>query len=323
MIRRVIVALCAALAGFAAPPQVEPRFSSDVPLVQLDVQVTEKGTGRIIELLGPKDFEVYDEGVRREIREFHFDTTPIDFVFLTYGKSGLGTAKDINEYLRGLAAAAAELRPSDRGAVLCTADSNQVDLQLTEDKERVRRALVLGEGRNKPGYDHLYDAVRAAATLFPHPRDPGLRRAIIAITDDIERESKTTLPELIVELLESDVTLHAAICVLGKQPSRNVGIGGGWGIPSISRRIGGERTGASLREAVQATGGEAIPCDVFRETLPELVRRIRQRYLLGFYADPNAALGFHRVEVKLTPEAKVKYPNVIVHARRGYYTESK
>ena len=323
MIRSISVILCAALAGLAAPLQNGPRFSSDVRLVQVDVQVTEKGTGRIVELLGPQDFEIYDEGVRREIREFHFETTPIDFVFLTYGKSGLGTAKDIKEFLKGLAAAAAELRSSDRGAVLRTAHSKEVDLQLTEDKERVRRALVLGGGRYKPGYDHLYDAIRAATTLFPRPRDHGRRRVIIAITDDIERESKTTLPELIVELLEADVTLHAAICVLGKQPSRNLGVGGVWGIPRVSRKIGGERTGASLREAVQATGGESIPCDVFREALPELVRRIRQRYVLGFYADPNAALGFHRVEVKLTPEAKVKYPQVVVRARRGYYSDSK
>jgi hypothetical protein len=59
--------------------QQMPRFSSHAQLVMVDVQVTEKGTGRIVELLGPKDFEIYDEGHRQEIREFHFETTPIDF----------------------------------------------------------------------------------------------------------------------------------------------------------------------------------------------------------------------------------------------------
>lgn len=321
--RKIAVFLFAAIATFVASPQDSPRFSAAVHLVQLDVQVTEKGTGRIVELLGPKDFEIYDDGVLREIREFHFETTPVDFVFLTFGKGGLGRPKDINEFRRGLFAAAAELRPNDRGAVLRTADEKQVDLQLTDDRERVKWALVGRNSRYEPGYDRLYDAVSAATTLFPRPRDRTRRRAIIAITDDIEKGSETTLSGLIVELVESDVTLHAAICVLGKQPSREVGGGGGWEIPRISRKIGGERTGASLREAVQATGGEAIPCDVFRETLPELVRRIRQRYVLGFYADPNAALGFHGVEVKLTPEAKVKYPNVVVRTRRGYYTNSQ
>jgi VWFA-related protein len=321
--REIAVFLFVAIAAFVASPQDTPRFSAAVHLVQLDVQVTEKGTGRIVELLGPNDFEIYDEGLLREIRDFHFETMPVDFVFVTYGKGGLGTPKDINEFRRGLFAAAAELRPNDRGAVLRTADKTQVDLQLTGDRESVRWALVGRNSRYEPGYDRLYDAVSAATTLFPRPRDRTRRRAIIAITDDIERESKTTLPELIVNLLESDATLHAAICVLGKQPSREVGVGGVWGIPRVSRKIGGERTGASLREAVQATGGESIPCDVFREALPELVRRIRQRYVLGFYADPNAALGFHRVEVKLTPEAKVKYPQVVVRARRGYYSDSK
>lgn len=302
--------------SFAQEP---PRFSADAQLVMVDVQVTEKGTGRVLELLGPKDFEVYDDGRRCTIREFHFETTPLDIVFLAYGRSGLGTAKDINDFRRGLNAAAAELRSGDRAAVLRTDSETKVDVGMTGDKEAVRHALVLG-AHYPTGYDHLYDAVRAATMLFPRPKNPARRRAIVAITDDIERGSRTRIDPLITALLETDATLNEVACVFGMPRGRTVGIGGVWGIPSVSRKIVQEREGASLRTAVEATGGEAVPGDLFREKFPEFVRRLRFRYLLGFYAEPEAERKFHRIEVRLAPEAQRQNPDALIRARRGYHS---
>jgi hypothetical protein len=51
------------------------------------------------------------------------------------------------------------------------------------------------------------------------------------------------------------------------------------GIPDVTHRVGSQPTGASLRSAVEATGGEAVPGDLFRARFPELIRRIRRRYL--------------------------------------------
>ena len=163
--------------------QDPPRFSSNVQLVMVDVQVTEKGTGRVFDLLGPKDFEVFDNGVLQQVREFHFETTPLDIVFLTYGHPGWGTAKEmINEFRRGLNEAVDELRPGDRGAVFRTDSESKIDLYMSEDKERIRHALLFGDRRYRSGRDHLYDAARVA-TLFPKPKDRARRRAIVVITD--------------------------------------------------------------------------------------------------------------------------------------------
>ncbi len=299
--------------------QEQPRFSANAQLVMVDVQVTEKGTGRIVELLGPKDFEIYDEGQRRDIREFHFETAPIDFVFLFYGKTGIGPAKDINAYHRGITAAFAELRHGDRAALLRTDSKTEIDFPLT-DYERAKYALSGGlRSRYRQGYDRLYDAAKLATTLFPRPRDPARRRVIVAVTDDIERGSKTDLNHLITDLLESDATLDEVVCVWGKQPSPEAGVGGVYGTPRVNRRVGGgPRAGASLRDAVLATGGEAISGDLIQEEFPELMRRIRMRYLLGFYAGPTAQREFRRLEVRLTPEAQKQNPNALVRARRGY-----
>ncbi|WP_321476395.1 VWA domain-containing protein [uncultured Paludibaculum sp.] len=300
------------------PAQERPRFSTNVQLVMVDAQVTEKNTGKILELLSPNDFEVYEDGRRCEIREFQFETTPLDVVFLTYAKSGWGPAKDINDFRRGLNLAPAELRATDRGAVLRTDSASKVDLQMTDDLEKVRHALVFGTPHIPTGHDHLYDATRVATTLFPRPKDRTRRRSILAITDDIERGSKCTLAQLITELLEADATLHVVNVVLGKQGAREIGIGGGR-IPRIGREIGRARTGGTLRDAVEATGGEAIPGDLFQERLPELIRRMRLRYLFGFYASPTRQREYRTIDVRLSPEARKRYPNALVRARRGYY----
>jgi hypothetical protein len=176
-----------------------------------------------------------------------------------------------------------------------------------------------GSGRYRTGYDHLYGAVPLASTLFPKPKDPGRRRAIVAVTDDVERRSKITIEALTTELLEADTTLNAAVVVLGMS-GRRIGGGGVWGIPRVEREIGGTRTGASLRAAVDATGGEVIPGDEFSDKFPELIERIRMRYLLGFYVQPSATREFHAIDVRLTPEAKGKYPDALIRARRGYWS---
>lgn len=98
-------------------------------------------------------------------------------------------------------------------------------------------------------------------------------------------------------------------------------MGGGWGIPRIEREIGGSRSGESLLAAVEATGGDAVPGDEFDKALPELMDRIRMRYLLGFYAEPTLQRQYHALEVRLTPEALKLYPGALVKARRGYYTD--
>jgi len=304
----------------AAPP---PHFSSDVPLVLVDVQVTERGTGRVIELLSPSDFEIYDNGELREVKEFQIETPPLDVVFLTYGKTGLGPIKDIREFHKSLDAAAKALRNGDRGAVLRTDSEHKVDLHMTDDLEKVRHALVRGD-KYRTGRDSLFDALKIAAGLLPRPKEASRRRAIIAITDDVERGSRTTMSQLITELLEADATLHAVVVALGRQARREVGFGGVWGIPRVSREFGGgPRQGDSIRAAVEATGGDAISGDMLQARFPELIHRMRLRYLLGFYAPTTSRKEYRTIEIRLSPEAKGQYPNAVIRARRGYYTGPK
>lgn len=75
--------------------------------------------------------------------------------------------------------------------------------------------------------------------------------------------------------------------------------------------------------AVQATGGDTIPGDKFRDEFPQMLRRISARYLLGFYAPPSDVRTFHTIKVMLTDKARERYPDALIRARSGYYAHSR
>jgi len=299
-----------------------PAPSSDAQLVNVDVLVYEKDTGRLAELLGPRDFVILDEGEPREVKTFQIETTSLDVVFLLYAKGYVRFAGDGNDVFAGLRQAIDELRPSDRGAILRSDRNAGGAVQLMEDKRKIDSRRVRQRGRVTPlgRGDRLYDAVACAMSLFPRPYDPMRRRAIIALTDDIERHSKTKLDALMAELLEGGATLNSVVLVTG-QPYISTG-GATIPIPRVtSRRIGGTNPpGVSTQPAVEATGGQTIPGDKSRAGLPEMLRRLHGRYLLGFQAPASDRRVFRKIEVRLTEEARKRYPSAVIRARTGYYT---
>jgi len=77
---------------------------------------------------------------------------------------------------------------------LRTDSASKVDLALTDDLTKAQHVIVWGGDRSyRTGHDHLYDAVMAATTLLARPRDPARRRALVAVTDDIEGGSSSLM----------------------------------------------------------------------------------------------------------------------------------
>jgi hypothetical protein len=304
--------------------QQTPAFRADVRLITVDVLALERSTGRPLELLGPNDLIVIEDSKRREIAFFEIETTPMDVVFVPYMAGQLSTARDYNAFIRGWRAAFAAFRNQDRtGLVRSFREADNV--ALTEDRDRVRDAIRQPSGRMRPpvGYgERLYDALYLAVTRFSPAASGRRRRAVIAITDDAEKGSKVRIEDLKHAFLTADCTLNMVVLATAIPHRRTVGIGGPWPIPGRQRDIGGGiPEGASCREAMAATGGLFIPGDEMETALPDMIRKTSLRYLLGFYADPGAELGFHTLTVRLSDEARQRYPSAEIKHRSGYYTE--
>jgi VWFA-related protein len=324
MVNGVVRPISGPLSAVPGPELATDRLNAEhARLITLDVQAVDARTGQIPELLGPHDFEVYDDGQKIPIRKLDIDTPPMDLVFLIYlTKPGLSTAEDRRRYAQGLKAAVTTLRPGDRAAVIRGSGPRGESLSLTGDPAAIRQALLRGV---QPDKGRLFDAVASALSLLSGETSPTRRRAIIAITDDIERRSETKEDALKEGLLRAGVTLHEVMVALAPMGSR-IHPGGpaspGLHIPPISGVIGGGSLSSrgSLVDLVRSTGGEDQPGDEFDTALPGLIHRLRMRYMLTI-AVPAAARAFHNIEVRLTPQCRTAHPDVTVRTRTGYYSE--
>jgi VWFA-related protein len=294
----------------------------DTRLVSLDVRVVDARTGEIPELLGPRDFEVYADGQRIPIRNLEIETPPMDLVFLIYlSNPGLSSPLDRKRYGQGLRAAVTALRREDRAGVIRGSGTRGVLLPMTGDQAAIREALLR---RAQPDKNRLFDAAASALSLLSGQTSLARRRAIIAITDDIERHSETKEDALEEGLLRAGVTLHEVMLALIPGGVRTIGGEpriGPLHIP-INGAVGGgvSPSGGSLGNLVRATGGESPIGDDFDVALPALIHRLRMRYILTVAA-PAAARAFHKIEVGLTPESRLAHPNSTVCTRVGYYSE--
>jgi hypothetical protein len=302
----------------------QPKSAPEPQLVSADVQVTETSTGKVIDVLGSGDFELFDNGVPREIRKFRVETAPLDIVFLLYGKEISLSPRERDDALSGLLTTARGLRPGDRAAVLRRHSAGRANLSMTSDYAAIRRALAPSRKRaSLIGHgDRLFDAIDAAVSLLPRSRQDGRRRVILAVTDDQDRHSKLSLNRLITELLRGDITLTAAIVPLKPKTGPSLPIPAIPGLPWGGSN-GGNDHRDSLWSAIQDTGGEALPGGELGQRIPELLGRIHSRYLLEFYANATPKRERHRLEVRLSAEARAKYPDALVRVRRGYFTRPR
>src|SRR5262245_48576086 len=108
-------ALILFLGGIAAPAQ-DPvfQFKVDVPLVSLDVTVTDP-RGRPISSLTAKDFIILEDGEEQQIQSFTAMETPYN-ILLLFDRSG-STERLWTTMQRSAERFVRNLRPQDRAAV--------------------------------------------------------------------------------------------------------------------------------------------------------------------------------------------------------------
>ncbi len=310
--------------GAISLAQNPPGFQAEVNLVTLDVSATEKGTGRILEFLLKDDFEVTDNGKLFTISNFGFAASPLDIVFLAYGQLGV-TAKQRNRTVKAFREALDTLKDGDRAAVVVGdwLSNAKTQVPMTEDRTMIWNTIMPAGGRTHfslfPG-DRVYEALGVSVAAFPPRGVKNRGRAIIAMTTDRERRSATNPERLITDLLEADTTVCAGL--IDGDPGGRIAIGGPPGRSGREIRVGGVPDGLhSIRPIVEATGGDVLGPDEI-EGLPDLVARLKPRYLLQFYADPEGSPGFHRIEVRLSADAQRRYSGALLRTRRGYQLKS-
>ena len=286
----------------ASPQSATTTFRSTVDVVSIAAVVRDKH-GRFASGLKKDDFIIEEAGTRRDILQFHADTSAPVRVALLFDVSGsmrladrIEGARQAARHLLG-ALRLGEAATDDIAAVF-SFDMNLQSLQpFTGDAGAIESALA----RVTPyGQTSLYDAIAQTARRVAdtRPGDPH-RRAVVVFTDGVDTSSLLTPAQVSAIASEIDVPVYVVSVV---SPSEHEDRSAHGGAPE-----------SALRTLAQWTGG-----DLFMTSAPaheslaarQIVDELRHQYVIAFDASPAA--GWHALNVKTRDR------DLTVRARRGY-----
>ena len=256
-----------------------------------------------------EDFAVFDEGHRQPIVYFGREAEPLSLLLL------LDVSGSTREYIEQMANTAQQalrfLRPSDRTSIMVFARDQRVHLpwtdSITEVADSLKRAVydeALGAGTN------INDALLAAAKHITATAGDKGRRAVLILSDNMGLNHLSPDQAVIDAMNEADTVVNGILVGKGERPDRTVSSG-------VYRNP--DFTDPDIYYIAEQTGGEAIKLDKASKAFATMIERIRLRYSIHFATPQGSNVGaFHKVEVQLSPEARMRYPRAQLRHRPGY-----
>jgi VWFA-related protein len=372
----VAYALMAALAALpgAAPSLLAqdaataPGIAVDVRVVTLPVTVRDKH-GAIVRDLTKDDFTLLEDGRPQTIRYFSQDTNlPLTLGVLVDTSRSQSNALDAERNASHGFFDQMIAQPKDK-AFLIHFD-RQVELlqDMTSSREKLQAALELlkppsdrersndpndpsnspsGSDSHHGGGTELYDAVFLASNELMKKQQG--RKALIVLTDGVDRGSKTYLESAIESAQRADTVVYSIYFADSHRDDHDQdqrqgggggrggggwpGGGGGWpgggGGGGRGGRGGGQRhpeeqhaDGKKILQRIsKETGGrffEVSKKQTVGEIYDSIVEELRTQYNMGYTPDKDsAASGYHHVQLQV----KRKDKDLTVQTRDGYYAD--
>ncbi len=291
------VPIAAALFGLVASALTAdtPVFHSTVSFVKADVDVYHRRSHAPIPDLQASDFEVFDEDQPREIVYFGKDSGPLDLVLL------LDVSGSVREILPQIASSAADapaaLQPGDRAAVMAFTKTTALTQPLSGALRDIVRGIRVAMSI-RIGSDTDINQAVWAATDYLQSSGGTARRAILTLTDNMQ---ETHIPDALI-----DEQLSYAGVVLDGLLFR-----GAVGLPRI--------THPGILGFARNTGGDVIEGSHLAERVGEMLQRIKLRYAIHFRPVETKSPQPRKIRIELTREARNRYPDAVVRARRIYF----
>lgn len=296
-----LVALSSPLAAARTqqkPADQRPVFRGGVTRVSVAATVRD-GRGRPVTNLTASDFDLYDNGQRREILDFSRDEAPV----------GLGLLVDVSGSMNVAAKRAAAIETA-RVLVQSLTGEDRVGLfTFDRDLEEVapigttpadvlkRLAAIDSYGRTS-----VFDAIADTASRLSQSGGP--RRAVVVLTDGDDNASRLapTYVSSVASSIDVPVYVFVVVSPLDRAGKQTV----------IEDHLTSLQQG-TLGNLARWTGGE-----IFVPVTPEdgiamtrqVINELRHQYLMAF--EPGGQTGWHPLEVR------TRRPNLTVRARSGY-----
>jgi Ca-activated chloride channel homolog len=283
-----------------AQEQPQATFRSGVEAVSVTASVRDD-RGRVVRNLTKGDFEILDDGRRREIRDFFAGDAPVSLALLLDISGSMAVGGNMDRAREAISVAMMAMRTGPDEAALYTFDSElQEVVSFTKDIAKVRNVSLKG----KPwGKTSLFDAIATAARAVAD-RD-NRHRALMVITDGIDTGSSMTAPQVSAIAAAIDVPVYLITVV---NPIDH--IGGEFGVQQTETRVAET---ATLADLARWTGGDmriaSEPLHT-QEAIEHIFLDLRHQYLITF--EPGARPGWHRLEIR------TRKNDLVVRARSGY-----
>ena len=351
----------------ATPGQPPPTYSAEVKVVNIFATVRDK-KGQIVKDLNKDDFALDEEGHPQVIRYFAREIDLPLTLGLLVDTSG-SQRNVLNDERDASRRFFDQVLRADRDLAFLIHFDKEVELleDLTPSREKLQKALDQlqvtepqlqrqrgggyppddgsGSGGGRRGGTHLYDAVKLAADELMMKQKG--RKALVLLTDGVDRGSKYTLFEAVSAAQHAD-TLVYSILFAGSNPYTNNGYGpgtgrrrggigfpgsgggypgggggypgggggypGGGGHPDGSDRGEGKKV---LEQIARETGGRFIevshhlPID---KVFADIQEELHSQYSIGYTSDQTGESAAYR-HIHLTTKKK----DLVVQVREGYY----
>jgi VWFA-related protein len=350
----------------SAPAQPSTTtIAVDVKVVTLPVTVRDKH-GKIVRDLTKDDFTLQEDGRTQNIKYFSQETNlPLTLGLLVDTSRSQTTVLDAERSASRGFFDQALAQEKDKAFLLHFDYEVELLQDLTSSRQKLQEALDLlktpsdrdrsndpnnsgdsGSGSHRGGGTQLYDAVFLASNELMK-KQPG-RKALVILTDGVDRGSKTYLDGAIEAAQRADTVVYSIYFAEprrneGQQPGRGMGRGGGggwpgggggWpggggGYPGGGGGRGGQRPSESshtdgkkiLQRISKETGGrffEATKKEPVDQIYSSIVEELRTQYAMGYTPDKDSTpAGYHHVTLA------VKKKDMTVQTREGYYADSE
>jgi len=217
-----------------------------------------------------KQISVYDNGVEQTIKNFTPDPSPARLVLLV--DNSLTIRADVEKLEQATREFAYEIFDGDHLLIVGYDEQAEIVADWTDDAKSIETSL---KSFRKKGQPHLFDALTAVVDQALRPLS-GQKRAIVVISDGLDRGSKTGFEQVLADLQAQDITVYAVQAV-----DRTRG--------AIRRDV--PKPKQVIEKLVEGTGGDVFSIDKPSDAAKSICDELRKsRYVLS-YVPSSAPFG--------------------------------
>ena len=286
-------------------PSTDDIIKVNTDLVSLDVSVVDQNNAPIFNL-DKEAFTVYEDKVKQTVESFSREEVPLSFGLV------IDTSGSMRSKLQSVTDAAQHLiktmRPDDEAFVSQFKAEPELVQDFTSDKRELEEAL--GELFTSSG-TALLDAIIATAD-YAHEKGKQRRKAIVVISDGVEKNSSVKEKEVIKAIQENEVQLYFVGFVDEDESGGIFGKSGAKKAKELMQRLADDSSGRAF-----------FPKDVSEigEISKQIAKDLRTQYVISYYPANEKRDGTWRnVKVTVTPKDNRK---LIARTRQGYYAKNE